>query len=99
VLWKLQKGKVYPRTGHEGLEGDSFFNLSSSWGWVVNAMPRLLFPRKDLVPMNRRLGAPQGTSGQVWKNSPFTRFDPKTVQPMVSCYTGHTVIATSINFF
>jgi hypothetical protein len=27
----------------------SFFNLGARWGWVVNATPRLLTPRKDPV--------------------------------------------------
>ena len=47
------KGKVHPRTGHEVSEGEwrevyrySFFNLGAGWGWVVNAMPRLLYLRE-----------------------------------------------------
>jgi hypothetical protein len=40
------KGKVRPRTSHEGPEGEqlylySFFNLGARWGWVVTT-PRLL---------------------------------------------------------
>jgi hypothetical protein len=47
------KGKVHPRTGHEGLEGSrdipySYFNLSAKWGWVVIATPRPLYPRERL---------------------------------------------------
>jgi hypothetical protein len=43
---------VHPRTGHEGPEGGvevylySFFNLEATWGWVVNATPRPLYPRE-----------------------------------------------------
>jgi len=44
------KGKVHPRTDHEGPEGEvqiySFFNLGSRWGWFVNATPRPLYPRE-----------------------------------------------------
>jgi hypothetical protein len=35
----------------------------------------------------RRLGAPQGQSGRVWKISPPPGFDPRTVQPVASRYT------------
>ena len=49
------KGKVHPRTGHEGPEGGievqlySFLNLGARWGCVVNATPRSLYPRGDAV--------------------------------------------------
>jgi hypothetical protein len=39
----LKDGKVYPRKGHEGIQGVgevqlySFFNLDARWGWMVNA--------------------------------------------------------------
>ena len=55
-------------------------------------MPRLLFTSgKDLVPIvkYRRLGGPQGRSGQVWKISPPPGFDPRTVQPVASRYTDY----------
>jgi len=45
-------GKVHPKTGHEGSKEQSevqlysFPNLSARWGWVVNATPRPLYPRK-----------------------------------------------------
>ena len=30
----------------------SYFNLSTRWGWVVNAMPQLLYPWEgDQVPI------------------------------------------------
>jgi hypothetical protein len=35
----------------------------------------------------RRLGGPQGLSGQAQKISPPTGFDPQTVQPVASRYT------------
>jgi hypothetical protein len=46
------KGKVHPRTCHEGPKGGvdvklySFFNLGFRWRWVVNAMTRPLYLRK-----------------------------------------------------
>ena len=44
-------------------------------------------PGKTRHPLYRRLGGPQGRSGQVRKTSPPPAFDPWTVQPVASCYT------------
>ena len=67
------KGKVHPKTSHEGPEWEkryiSTFSLTSALdggGWST--------PR------------PQGRSGQVRKNSPPPGFDPRTVQPIASLY-------------
>jgi len=44
-------GKVHPKTGHEGPEGEyrcnSTLSLTSALdgGWVVDATPRLLYPQ------------------------------------------------------
>jgi len=46
-----------------------------------------LSPGKVWYPLFRRLGEPQGWSGQVWKISPPPVFDLQTVQPVVSHYT------------
>ena len=46
------KGKVHPRRGHEGPEGEEMYSstlLSTSaldGGWVVNSTPRPLYPRE-----------------------------------------------------
>ena len=45
-------------------------------------------PGKTRYPLYRRLGGPQGRSGQVRKISlPPPGFDPRTVQPVASRYT------------
>ena len=44
---------------------------------------------KTQYPLYRRLGGPQGRSGQVRKISTPPEFDPRTVQPVASRYT-HT---------
>jgi hypothetical protein len=44
-------------------------------------------PGKDPVSIYRRLGGPQGRSGQVQKISPPPGFDPWTVQSVASRYT------------
>ena len=46
-------------------------------------------PGKTRYPLYMRLGGPQGRSGQVRKISPPPGFDPRTVQPVASCYTNY----------
>ena len=46
-------------------------------------------PGKTRYPLYRRLGGPQGRSGQVQKISPPPGFDPRTVQPVYSRYTNY----------
>ena len=48
---------------------------------------RFLPPWKTRYPFYRRLGGPQGRSGQMRKISPPPGFDPWTVQPVASRYT------------
>jgi len=86
------KGKVHSRTGYKDPEGEvqlySFFNLSAKWGWVVIATPQPLYPGKETrYPLYRRLGGPQGHSGQVWNISPSLGFIPWNAQPVASHYT------------
>ena len=49
--------------------------------------PAALPPGKTQYPLYRRLGGPQGRSGQVRKISPPAGFDHRTVQPVASRYT------------
>ena len=49
--------------------------------------PAALPPGKTRYPLYRRLGGPQGRSGQVRKISPPPGFDPRTAQPVASRYT------------
>ena len=48
---------------------------------------RSLLPGKTRYPLYRRLGGPQGRSGQVRKISPIPGFDHRTVQPVASRLT------------
>jgi hypothetical protein len=50
---------------------------------------------KTWYPLYRRLGGPQGRSGQVWKISPPLGFDPWTIQPVASRYTDYATWPTS----
>jgi len=47
---------------------------------------------KTWYPLYRRLGRPQGLSGQVQKISPPLRFDPQTLQPVASRYTNWDIL-------
>ena len=58
---------------------------------------RSLPPGKTRYPLYRRLGGPQGRSGQVWKISPPPEFDPRTVQPVASRYTDWATRPTHAN--
>jgi len=49
--------------------------------------PAALPPGKTRHPLHRRLGGPQGRSGQVRKCSPPPGLDLRTPQPVVSRYT------------
>ena len=55
---------------------------------------RSLPPGKTWYALYRRLGGPQGRSGQVQKISPPPGFDPRTVQPIASRYTDYATRPT-----
>jgi len=73
-----------------------FLDHGTRRGWGVLPV-RSLPPGKIRYRLYRRLGGPQGRSGQVRKISPQPRFDPQTVQHVASRYidwaTGPTVPA------
>jgi hypothetical protein len=50
-------------------------------------------PGKSRYPLYRRLGGPQGRSGQVRIISPPPGFDPRTVQPVASRYSDWAIAA------
>jgi hypothetical protein len=50
-----------------------------------------LTPGKTRYPLYKRLSGPQGRSGRVRKISPPPGFDPRTVQPVASCYTDRAI--------
>jgi len=74
---KVEKGKVHPRTVHEGREGEymyrSTLSLASTLGgeWVINTTSWPLYPWEGfLVLIVQEAGWAPGLSGQVWKISP-----------------------------
>jgi hypothetical protein len=50
--------------------------------------PAALPPGKTRYTLYRGLGVPQGRSGRVLKILPPLGFDPRTIQPVASLYTG-----------
>jgi len=50
---------------------------------------------KTRYPLHRRLGGPQGRSGQVRKISPPPGFDPRTIQPLASRCTDYATWPTA----
>ena len=54
-------------------------------GWSTPRPGRFATGKETLYLLYRRLGGPQGRSERVRKIS--TVFDPRTVQPVASCYT------------
>jgi len=52
---------------------------------------------KTRYPLYRKLGGPQGRSGQVRKISPPPGFDPRTVQSDASRYTDRAIPALSFS--
>jgi hypothetical protein len=94
------KGKVHPTTGHEGPEGELRYSSTLSLTSVVDVSgrsapcPGYFAPRKETwYPLCRKLGGPNGWSGQVWKISPPPGFDPQTIQPLSSRYTNYSIPA------
>ena len=76
------------RTAHRGSKRIAlhFLDQSTRGGEGSASRPGRTLPSgKTRYPMYRRLGRPQGRSGQMRKIS--TDFDPRTVQPVASRYT------------
>jgi hypothetical protein len=83
-------------TGHEGPDAEKRYSSTLSLTSALDGVggqrhaPATLTPGKTRYPLYRRMGGPQGRSGQVQKISPPAGFDPRTVQPVQSLYTDHT---------
>jgi len=71
---------IKAQTGSKGIA--IIFNLGAGWGWIVNATPRLLYPRQtDPLPVVRESEdgwEPQSRSARMRKNFPPPGFDPRS---------------------
>jgi hypothetical protein len=88
------------RTAHRGSRSIALLLLDHGTrrGWGVSVTPgRSLSPGKTRYPLHRKLGGPQGRSGQVRKISPLPGFDPRTVQPVDSRYTDYATRPSTCN--
>ena len=74
-----------------------FLHHGTRRGWGVRFTRRPLFtPGKDSYPLYRRLGGPQGRSGQVRKISSPPGFDPRTIQAAASRNTDYATRPTKL---
>jgi len=86
--------KVHPATGHDGPEGEVRYGSTLSWtsaldegGWSTPRPGRFTSGKETSSPPYWRLGGSQRRSGRVWKVSSVPGLDPRTVQPVASCYS------------
>jgi hypothetical protein len=87
------KGKVHPRTGHKGPEGEHRYSYTLYLTSVLEGVsgqhhaPAALPLERDPVPIVQEARWAPGRSGRVRKISPSPEFDPQTFQPVASRYT------------
>ena len=81
------------RTALRGRRGEPFHDHGTIRGWWVSVKPRPLFtPRKTRYRLHRRLGGPQGRSGQVRKISTPPGFLFFTLFSRNSCAGGSQTV-------
>jgi hypothetical protein len=91
--------RIHPRRGHEGPEGEWRYSptlsltLALDEGRQSTHAPAALPLGMTWYPSYRKLGGPQGWTGQVQKISPPLGFNPQTIQPVVSHYTDWAIRA------
>ena len=98
----LTQDKVHPRTGNEGPEGEKRYSSTLSLiseldrgGWLTPYPGRLTPSKKIRYPLRRRLGEPQGRSGQwlvcVWQALTLKtlHFFPHSVLRMILTINRH----------
>jgi len=77
------KGKVHPRTGHEGPEGEKRYSSTLSLTSALNTVGgqchalAALPPGKTRYPLYRRLGEPRAGVDGCGKSRPPPGFDPR----------------------
>ena len=94
------KGKVHPRTGHEGPERGYRYSCTlfltsarDGGGWSTPCSGHLTLRKERWYPFFKRLGGPQSGSGCVRKILPPPEFDSWITQPVASRYTYYAILA------
>ena len=94
------KGKVRPRTGHPGPEGEQSYNSTLSLTSVLDGSgwsaprPGRFTPRKETrYPLYRRMGGPKGRSGRLGSILPPTGIRYPTFQAVAGRYTDYAIPA------
>jgi hypothetical protein len=91
--------KVYLRTGHEGPELYSSFNLGTrGGGWSLPRSCPFAPGKKTWYPLYRRLSGHQVPSGWVQRISPLPGFDSRTVHPIGSPSIDYTIPAHGYHY-
>jgi hypothetical protein len=98
------RGKVHPRRGHEGPEGEyrysSTLSLTSALdgGQWLTSRPGRFTPVRNPVPIIQDVGWAPGPVSTGAKNlASQPGFDPRSVQPVASRYTDYATRHTIIN--
>jgi hypothetical protein len=89
------------RTAHRGSRGIAltFHYHGTRRGEGSGSRPGRSLPLgKTRYPLYRRLGGPQGLSGQLQKTSTPQAFDPHTFNPVASRYTDYATRPTHLNY-
>jgi hypothetical protein len=88
----LLYSKDQPITGHKGPQGEcrysstlSLTSVLNGSGWLTPYTGCFTPGVETQYPLCRRLGGPQGKSGQVQKILPPLGCEPQTVQPLAGC--------------
>ena len=93
--------KCFLITRHEYTNGGvqvqlyTFFNLGATCGgWSTPRSGLFTLAKETRYPFHRRLDGPQGRSEHMWEREnllPTPVFEPRTVQPLTSRYTGYAI--------
>ena len=94
-MFPLQ-ARLWPRGWVEVYLYSSMTSAREGGEWSVSRPSHSLPLGKTWYPLCRRLGGPQGRSGQVRKISPPPELDPRNVQPIASHYTNYATQPTNM---
>jgi len=90
ILCSKGKGKIHPRTDHEGPEGEYRYNSTLSLTSALDGVagqrhaPAALPPGMTPYPLYRKLGGPCAGLDRCGKSRPPPGLDPRTAQPVTS---------------